>query len=734
MVSLEIGKDAGIDPDEISPIEEVRLTVPTTDDPSLPVWTFRMWFLGLLSCALLSFLNTFFGYRAEPLSVTAITAQVATLPLGRFLAKILPKNKFRILGFGDRQFSLNPGPFNIKEHALISIFANSGFAFGSGTPYAIGIVNIVKALYRRKISFLASWILVITTQVIGYGFAGVIRKYVVEPAEMWWPSSLVQVSLLGALHEKDKSRMSRAKFFLIVLVCSFSLYTLPGYLLKIASTFAVLCLIYPRSVTLQQIGSGLGGLGLGAFTIDWTVVASFLGSPLITPFFAIVNVCVGYVAVMYVVIPVCYWVFNLYDAKTFPFFSSHSFNVQGGPYNVSAVVNQGFKLDVPMYEKLGPLRMSMFFAISYALSFAGVVATLTHVACFNGKEIIAKFKASNKGKVDIHTKLMKQYKDIPNWWFHGALALSVALGLVLCIFMNDQVQLPWWALLLSALLGYVFTLPISIITATTNTTPGLNVITEYVFGLLYPERPVANVCFKTYGYMSMSQAISFLQDFKLGHYMKIPPRDMFLVQFLGTMIAGTINTAVAWYLLTSIPNICNTTLLPADSPWTCPGDNVFYTASIIWGLVGPYRMFGPQGFYRALNWSFIIGAAAPILVWLLYRMFPKQKWIKLINFPVLLGATAMMPPASSLNYNSWIIVGTIFNYFFFQYRKKWWQKYNYVLSAGMDAGTAFMGVLLYFCLNFGTIQIDWWGAGDHCDIVDCPTAKGVVIPDCPVVQ
>lgn len=61
-------------------------------------------------------------------------------------------------------------------------------------------------------------------------------------------------------------------------------------------------------------------------------------------------------------------------------------------------------------------------------------------------------------------------------------------------------------------------------------TPGLNIITEYVFGLIYPGRPIANVCFKTYGYISMAQAVSFLSDFKLGHYMKIPPRSMFLVQ------------------------------------------------------------------------------------------------------------------------------------------------------------------------------------------------------------
>ncbi|PKI65711.1 hypothetical protein CRG98_013900 [Punica granatum] len=155
-----------------------------------------MWFLGLLSCCLLSFLNQFFAYRAQSLVITQITIQVATLPIGRFMAAVLPTTKFRLPGFGDRgEFSFNPGPFNMKEHVLISIFANAGAAFGSGSAYAVSIVNIIKAFYGRSISFFAGWLLIITTQVLGYGWAGLLRKYVVEPAHMWWPSTLVQVSL-----------------------------------------------------------------------------------------------------------------------------------------------------------------------------------------------------------------------------------------------------------------------------------------------------------------------------------------------------------------------------------------------------------------------------------------------------------------------------------------------------------------------------------------------------------
>jgi len=164
-------------------------------------------------------------------------------------------------------------------------------------------------------------------------------------------------------------------------------------------------------------------------------------------------------------------------------------------------------------------------------------------------------------KVDIHTKLMRRYKQVPEWWFICILIANIAVTIFACEYYIEQLQLPWWGVLLACAIAFFFTLPIGIITATTNQvpiltpyayyyymshssraqaqhysffccmqTPGLNIITEYIMGYLYPGRPVANMCFKVYGYISMSQALTFLQDFKLGHYMKIPPRTMFMAQ------------------------------------------------------------------------------------------------------------------------------------------------------------------------------------------------------------
>ncbi|PRQ53003.1 putative oligopeptide transporter, OPT superfamily [Rosa chinensis] len=734
VMELEAPKPKIEDDDDVSPVEQVRLTVTNDDDPTLPVWTFRMWFLGLLSCALLSFLNQFFAYRTEPLIITQITVQVATLPIGHFMARILPTTKFRIPGLGS-EVSLNPGPFNIKEHVLITIFANAGSAFGSGSAYAVGIVNIIKKFYFRKITFLASWLLIITTQVLGYGWAGLLRKYVVEPAHMWWPSTLVQVSLFRALHEKEEKgdqRISRAKFFLIALICSFTWYAFPGYLFTTLTSISWVCWIFSKSVTAQQIGSGMRGLGVGAITLDWTAVASFLFSPLVCPFFAIANVFVGYALIIYIVIPIAYWGLDSYDAQKFPIFSSHLFTAAGQRYDIPAIVNDKFQLDIAKYEEQGRIHLSTFFALTYGFGFATIASTLTHVGLFYGREIMDRYRASYQGKDDIHTRLMRKYKDIPSWWFYVLLSVTIAVSLVLCIFLNDQVQMPWWGLLFASAIAFTFTLPISIITATTNQTPGLNIITEYIMGIILPGRPIANVCFKTYGYMSMAQAVSFLQDFKLGHYMKIPPRSMFLVQFIGTILAGTINLVVAEWLLHSIKNICVDDP-QSDSPWTCPGDRVFFDASVIWGLAGPKRIFGSLGNYSAMNWFFLGGFIGPVIVWLLHKAFPKQTWIRLINLPVLLGATAYMPPATALNYNSWIVVGTIFNFFVFRYRKEWWQRYNYVLSAALDAGVAFMAVLIYLSVGIENSTLTWWGTnGEHCDLAVCPTAKGIVVDGCPV--
>ncbi|XP_038886406.1 oligopeptide transporter 6-like [Benincasa hispida] len=726
---IQSAEPAEVTVDEECPIKQVDITVSKTDDPNLPVLTFRMWVLGIAACVILSFVNQFFWYRSNPLSVTSIAAQIAVVPLGHLMAKTLPTRPFFE---GTRfHFTMNPGPFNVKEHVLITIFANSG----AGTVYATHILTAVKLLYRRQLTFLPALLIMLTTQILGFGWAGIFRKYLVEPGEMWWPSNLVQASLFRALHEKEK-RPKRSttltQFFILAMICSFAYYIFPGYLFMMLTSFSWLCWFNSKSLLLHQMGSGMNGLGLGAFGIDWSTISSYLGSPLVSPWFATANVAVGFVLVMYVMTPLTYW-FNVYGAKKFPIYSSSLFMANGLHYNISSIVNSNFHLDRGVYSTTGPVNLSTFFAMTYGLGFATLSATVVHVILFNGRELWNQSRSAfgGKRKIDIHTKLMRAYKQVPTWWFIVILVLNIGLSVFTCQYYNASLQLPWWGVLLACFIAFFFTLPIGIINATTNQTPGLNIITEYIIGYAYPERPVANMCFKVYGYISMSQALTFLSDFKLGHYMKIPPRTMFMAQVVGTIIAVLVYVGTAWWLMGSIQDLCDTNLLPENSPWTCPMDRVFFDASVIWGLVGPRRIFGDLGEYRAVNWFFIGGAIGPLLVWIAHKMFPKHTWIRLIHMPVLLGATSMMPPANAVNFTSWLICGFVFGYFLFRYKTEWWKRYNYILSGGLDAGTAFITILVF--LTLGSKGIDWWGNNiDGCPLASCPSAKGVFVDGCPV--
>ncbi|KAM7523087.1 hypothetical protein LguiA_012989 [Lonicera macranthoides] len=687
-------------------VEEVALVVPETDDPSLPVMTFRAWFLGVTSCVILIFVNTFFMYRTHSFTISAVIMQIAVLPIGKFMAATLPESKYSVLGCS---FSLNPGPFNIKEHVIITVFANCGVSMG------VGVITIIKAYYKQTLNILCVIILIRTTQVLGYGWAGMFRR---------------------ALHEKEPKTkgMTRMQFFLAFLTISFVYYTFPGYLFQILTLFSWVCWVWPHSITAQQIGSGYHGLGVGAFTFDWAKISAYHGSPLVTPWSSILNVGIGFIIFIYIIVPLCYWKYNTFDARKFPIFTDQLFTTTGQKYDITQILTPQFDLNTTAYDSYGNLYLSPLFALSIGSGFARFTATLVHVALFHGRDIWKQSRAGVKNvKLDVHAKLMKSYKEVPQWWFHMLLLGSIALSLLMSFVWKEDVQLQWWGMLFAFSLAWLFTLPIGIIQATTNQQPEYNIVAQFIIGYVLPGKPIANLLFKTYVRMSTINALSFLSDLKLGHYMKIPPRCMFKAQLVGTLVSGTVNLAVSWWMLESIDNLCVVEDQHPKSPWTCPKFRDIFDATVVWSLIGPERLFGPGGLYRNLVWLFLIGAVLPVPVWVLSKMYPEKKWIPMINIPVILHGFAKMPPATPTNIASWLIMGTIFNYFIFKYRKGWWQKYNYVLSVAMDAGTAFMGVLLFIALKNEGIVFKWWGSvPDHCPLASCPTEPGIVVKGCPI--
>lgn len=65
--------------------------------------------------------------------------------------------------------------------------------------------------------------------------------------------------------------------------------------------------------------------------------------------------------------------------------------------------------------------------------------------------------------------MKKNYDPVPQWWFYTLLLVNIALALVACEGFGQQLQLPYWGVLLAVGLALFFMLPVGIITATTNT-------------------------------------------------------------------------------------------------------------------------------------------------------------------------------------------------------------------------------------------------------------------------
>ncbi|KAG6527183.1 hypothetical protein ZIOFF_009277 [Zingiber officinale] len=519
-----------------SPIEQVRLTVPSTDDPTLQVLTFRLWILGVPLCILQSVLLRIASFRQQFVYISPASIDIFLFGGCNLLARVLPNKVVRIPGTR-WSFSLNPCSFNIKEHIAMSIFVNS-----VGSPGFYNI-TIAKIFYRKEIHILPALLLVISTQFLGFGFAGLFLKVFVDSPYMWWPNVIASISLYRALHEQDKrpkGGLSRYQFFFIVCAAIFAYSIIPAYFFQSVTALSFVCWIWKDSITAQQIGSGMNGLGVGSISLDWMTVTSFLGSPLVLPSFAIFNRLIGFIAVAYIIIPFSYWS-NAFEARKFPLFSTNIYDSQGHKYNVSRILdsNTTVTFNQEAYDNYSKIYFTTSLIYSYAFILAQYTSSISQITLFYGRSLWQKFKRAYKDddELDVHGRLMKQnYKSIPQWWFYSILLSMIGMAILVCEGFGGQIQLRYWEVLLACALVFLF-LPLEcVLEAIAGSGFTLDLLLEAIIGYLNPGKPLANMAFKLYGSEAYLLAVYTISNFKLSHYMKIPPKILFHLMRMQTNV------------------------------------------------------------------------------------------------------------------------------------------------------------------------------------------------------
>ncbi|KIM32165.1 hypothetical protein M408DRAFT_6492 [Serendipita vermifera MAFF 305830] len=682
-----------------SPYVEVRAVVADTDNPDEPCNTLRAWTIGLLLACFGAIINQLFTLRQPSIYVDQLVAQLLAYPLGKGWADWFPS-------------IINPGKFTRKEHMLIVVMANVSYRVGYSS--FVLVVQLVPSFFNQTwaSNFGYQITLSLSFQLIGYGFAGLARHFLVYPSFAIWPNNLATIALNNSFHADNSTvangwKVSQLRFFLYAFAGMFVYFWFPNYIATFLSAFSWMSWIAPNNVKLAAITGSMSGLGLNPLsTFDWNVVVTLV-KPLVAPFFATVNNFMG----MFVTFPiiVAIWFTNTWYTAYLPINVNRPYDRFGARYKVTSIIDENGLFDKAAYEAYSPLYLSAANALMYGTYFAVYPATIVYAYLYHRREIMAGFRLLlNRGnrtqRRDVHSRLMAAYKEVPEWWFVILLFVAAALGMVALLAYPTHATVG--PLFMGLLLAIIFIVPVGVIFSITNIQISLNVLAELIGGFLFPGNALAMNMFKSYGYVTTARALTFSQDLKLGHYTKIPPRVMFAAQICATIVSTTAAMAILNWQVTGIKGVCTPN---AQAKFYCPGSSIFFTASVIWGTIGPARLYGKDGPYNVLLYCFLIGVVLPIPFYFLTRRFPKSEFLRGVHIPILLYGSINWAPYNLSH--SWpaVPIAWFFQVYVRKYYLPWWQKYNYILSTAFDCGIAIAAIVIFFALQWPGVEIHWWG-------------------------
>lgn len=204
---------------------------------------------------------------------------------------------------------------------------------------------------------------------------------------------------------------------------------------------------------------------------------------------------------------------------------------------------------------------------------------------------------------------------------------------------------------------------------------------------MFEGKPVANMLFKMLSTDTVGQAQFFAQDMKLGHYLHIAPRTLFWVQGMATIMGALTQAGVTIWMMGHVKGICEP---DQSNGFVCPNGQTVMSSSVVWGLVGPARIWGVGKIYAPMLHFFWIGALTPFITWALYK---KTGWklLTLVNWPLFWVGMYNVPPATGVNYSSWYVVNVICTKWLFKGFFSW----MYAFAAALDSGLAISGMFFF---------------------------------------
>lgn len=158
------------------------------------------------------------------------------------------------------------------------------------------------------------------------------------------------------------------------------------------------------------------------------------------------------------------------------------------------------------------------------------------------------------------------------------------------------------------------------------------------------------------------------------------------------------------------------------------------------GAIGPKRVF--DTLYPQLKWTFLLGFLLGIVWWTAKRYGPSMRgscqkalpsviyaplnlavfspisWLYSVHPSLLLLGFLSFAPYNLSYWTGGLYFSVSFMFYLRRYKTAWWEKYTYVLSAGLTGAVAFSGLIIFFAVDWKIVNVNWWGTEVQYNTID----------------
>ncbi|KAI0760527.1 oligopeptide transporter [Fomes fomentarius] len=634
--------------------------------------TIRALFVGCCLGAIVGASNIYLGLKTSFTFGPQLFGAIFGYAILKPISKALPET-----GIIGRLFG---GPFGPKENCTVQSAATSAGGIG------ILFVSAIPAMYR--LNLLSEFPKQDTGKLIAItvcaGFFGVffvipLRKYYIVNQKLTFPTPAATAITIRALHNSRTGAIAARKKSLALLV-SF----LAVFVYKVMTGYAP-GLLYDWHIgwTLYRIGfTSIISLENYGWWIEFT--PAFFGAGMLSGINASWSFFGGSVLAWGVIAPSLIkngLAVGVPISEEYPLVTYNAL--------VFADPDQYVSAPSPRYWLLWPgvLMMLVYSFADLAMNSGSIVRALKNGGI--NLNPLSWFRRKSGDEVAEEDDDLSPAADrVPTLWWTVGLALST----IMCVaILATMFHMNVGEAILSLILGFLFSFIGVQSAGTTDVNPVSTVAkaSQLIFGgiakgsgLAMGPAQVMNLTAGVISAGAAAQSTDMTGDLKTGYLLRAKPRNQFVAQLVGSVVAVFLNVGLFILFTTASPCI----LHPSETEnCTYGAPSVSAWAAVATAVTSPKLPIPPSSGYT----SIALAIFAVISVVVKHLWIPKKYWHWVPNWNAV-GLAFVVP---QVYYSIAMAAGSLMNYFWAIHNPATFDMYMFAISAGMLAGEGLGGVL-----------------------------------------